>query len=91
MPEDDPDIVFLSSSLNNMLVCGILKGIHLSLASADSKSDIDYIKNWQEHTDSSEGKHFACLPHLVLFVVPLRPVVFGKSGTNLLIGTNRIR
>ena len=55
MPEDDPDIVFLSSSLNNMLVCGILKGIHLSLASADSKSDIDYIKNWQEHTDSSEG------------------------------------
>lgn len=31
VPEDDPTIVFLSSSLNNMLVCGILKGIHLSL------------------------------------------------------------
>lgn len=27
---DDPNIVFLSSSLNNMLVCGILKGISLS-------------------------------------------------------------
>ena len=25
---DDPNIAFLSSSLNNMLVCGILKGIN---------------------------------------------------------------
>ena len=31
MPEDDPSIIFLSSSLNNMLVCGLLKGINLSL------------------------------------------------------------
>jgi hypothetical protein len=30
--EDDPDIVFLSSSLNNLLVCGLLKGIDLCLA-----------------------------------------------------------
>lgn len=28
---DDPNIAFLSSSLNNMLVCGILKGVNLSL------------------------------------------------------------
>ena len=28
---DDPNIAFLSSNLNNMLVCGILKGINLSL------------------------------------------------------------
>ena len=28
---DDPNIAFLSSSLNNMLVCGVLKGINLSL------------------------------------------------------------
>jgi len=28
---EDPNIAFLSSSLNNMLVCGILKGINLSL------------------------------------------------------------
>lgn len=33
MPDDDPDIVFLSSSLNNMLVSGTLKGINLSLLS----------------------------------------------------------
>ena len=32
MSEEDPAIVFLSSSLNNMLVCSILKGIHLSLS-----------------------------------------------------------
>lgn len=29
--EEDPNIAFLSSSLNNMLVCGILKGINVSL------------------------------------------------------------
>jgi hypothetical protein len=29
--EEDPNIAFLSSSLNNMLVCGILKGINESL------------------------------------------------------------
>ena len=29
--QDDPDMAFLSSSLNNLLVCGILKGINLSL------------------------------------------------------------
>ena len=34
MPDDDPDIVFLSSSLNNMLVSGILKGINMSLLKA---------------------------------------------------------
>lgn len=34
MPDDDPDIVFLSSSLNNVLVSGILKGINLSLLKA---------------------------------------------------------
>ena len=28
---DDPNIAFLSSSLNNMLVCGILKGINICL------------------------------------------------------------
>ena len=31
MPEDDPCIIFLSSSLNNMLVCGLLKGMNLAL------------------------------------------------------------
>lgn len=31
MPDDDPDIVFLSSSLNNLLVSGTLKGINLAL------------------------------------------------------------
>lgn len=29
--EEDPNIVFLSSSLNNLLVCGILKGINSAL------------------------------------------------------------
>ena len=28
---DDPNIAFLSSTLNNMLVSGILKGINVSL------------------------------------------------------------
>ena len=37
LDEDDPNIVFLSSSLNNMLVCGILKGINLSLEAQGSK------------------------------------------------------
>lgn len=31
--EDDPNIAFLSSNLNNMLVCGILKGINNTLVS----------------------------------------------------------
>jgi len=31
--EDDPNIVFLSSSLNNILVCGLLKGINICLMS----------------------------------------------------------
>ena len=31
LDDDDPDIGFLSSSLNNILVCGILKGVHISL------------------------------------------------------------
>lgn len=54
MPEDDPDIVFLSSSLNNMLVCGILKGIHLSLASRPSKSDFEILKKLNS-SDQSES------------------------------------
>lgn len=29
--KEDPNIAFLSSNLNNMLVCGVLKGINLSL------------------------------------------------------------
>lgn len=34
--QDDPDIAFLSSSLNNLLVCGILKGINFSLTEEGS-------------------------------------------------------
>ena len=37
MADDDPDIVFLSSSLNNMLVSGILKGINLSIIRASEE------------------------------------------------------
>ena len=41
MPDDDPDIVFLSSSLNNMLVSGILTGINLALLRARDGSGGD--------------------------------------------------
>lgn len=56
MPEDDPDIIFLSSSLNNMLVCGILKGIHLSLRSSNPEKDQEFTKNWEGHTDEESRR-----------------------------------
>jgi hypothetical protein len=31
LDDDNPNIAFLSSNLNNMLVCGVLTGINLSL------------------------------------------------------------
>ena len=34
---DDPHIIFLSSSLNNILVCSILKGINLTLNEFQNK------------------------------------------------------
>ena len=45
---DDPNIAFLSSSMNNILVCGILKGIHLSMINFHYDPKLENLSNKKE-------------------------------------------
>ena len=40
---DDPNIIFLSSSMNNMLVCAILQGINIDLKNLRISGDNESI------------------------------------------------
>lgn len=51
---DDPNIVFLSSSINNILVCGLLKGMNMYLTNESDFSYQDFKQEIKIHFDSIE-------------------------------------